>query len=213
MGVGEAGYTRPEMAGHFRHNAFFIGQNARNAIKEGRADFTPIFLSELPQLIRKHPLYKVDVALIHVSPPDKRGFCSFGVGVDCTKAAAESATHVIAQINPNMPRVYGDSFIHIDKINFCVEADVPINELPQLEHLKSSSEFDVYKRIGENVAELVEDGATLQLGIGAIPDAVLSCLTDKKDLGIHSEMFSDGIIPLVEKGVINGEKKPCSRRR
>jgi len=207
MSVGEAGYTRPEMAGHFRHNAFFIGNNARSAIREGRADFTPIFLSELPALIKKHPGHRVDVALIHVSPPDKRGFCSFGVGVECTKAAAESAKIVIAQVNPNMPRVFGDNFIHIDKIDFCVETDVPLNELPQVSLNKSPEEFEVYRMIGENVAELVQDEATLQMGIGAIPDAVLSFLFDKKHLGIHSEMFSDGIIPLVEKGVITCEKK------
>jgi acetyl-CoA hydrolase len=207
MGVGDASYTRPEMVGHFRHNAFFIGQNARNAIKEGRADFTPIFLSELPSLIRSHPLHKINAALIHVSPPDNRGFCSFGVGVECTKAAAESADFVIAQVNHYMPRVYGDSFIHIDDIDFCVEADVPLNELPQDCLNKTGDELFAYRMIGENVAELIQDGATLQLGIGAIPDAVLSCLIGKKDLGVHSEMFSDGLIPLVEKGVINGTKK------
>lgn len=207
LGVGDVPYTEPEMEGHFRHNAFFIGQNVRNQIKEGKADFTPIFLSEVPAIVKSHPLHKTDIALIHVSPPDKRGFCSLGVGVDCTKAAISVAKYVIAQVNPNMPRSYGDSFIHMEKIHYAVEADVPLNELPQVDLSKNSPEIDVYKKIGANVAQLVEDGATLQMGIGAIPDAVLSYLTDRKDLGIHTEMFSDGIIPLVESGVINCEKK------
>jgi acetyl-CoA hydrolase len=205
MGVGEASYTKPGMEGHFRHNAFFIGTNARKAVKEGRADFTPIFLHEVPWLLRKY--HQPDVALIHVSPPDKRGFCSFGTGVDCTKAATEVAKVIIAQINPNMPRTYGDSFIHIDKIHYSVNVEVPLNELPMVESDKSEEENEIYKKIGENVASLVEDGATLQMGIGAIPDAVLNYLTAHKNLGIHSEMFSDGIIPLVEKGIINCERK------
>jgi 4-hydroxybutyrate CoA-transferase len=204
LGVGEHAYTKPEMEGHFRHNAYFIGNNARNAIKEGRADFTPIFLSEVPWMLRN--LHRIDVALIQVSPPDKRGFCSFGTGVECTKTATEVAKYIIAQVNPNMPRVYGDSFIHISKIDYCVEVNVPINELPMID-TKKQDEFDIYQKIGKNVASLVEDEATLQLGIGAIPDAVLSFLGNHKDLGIHTEMFSDGIIPLVEKGIINCEKK------
>jgi acetyl-CoA hydrolase len=204
LGVGEHAYTQPGMEGHFRHNAYFIGNNARNAIKEGRADFTPIFLSEIPWMLRH--LHKIDVALIQVSPPDNRGFCSFGTGVECTKTATEVAKYIIAQVNPNMPRVYGDSFIHISKIDFCVEANVPVNELPMVDTRKQE-EIEVYQKIGHNVASLVEDEATLQLGIGALPDAVLSFLTNHKDLGIHSEMFSDGIIPLVERGVINCEKK------
>lgn len=204
LGVGEHAYTKPGMEGHFRHNAYFIGNNARNAIKEGRADFTPIFLSEIPWMLRH--LHKIDVALIQVSPPDNRGFCSFGTGVECTKTATEVAKYIIAQVNPNMPRVFGDSFIHISKIDFCVEANVPVNELPMVDTRKQE-EIEVYQKIGHNVASLVEDEATLQLGIGALPDAVLSFLTNHKDLGIHSEMFSDGIIPLVERGVINCEKK------
>ncbi len=204
LGVGNVAYAKPEMAGHFRHNAYFIGTNVRNEVKEGRADFTPIFLSEIPWLIKSR---KVDVALIQVSPPDKTGFCSFGSGVECTKAATEVARYIIAQVNPNAPRVYGDSFIHISKIDYCVEVDVPLNELPMVDEKSSQEEKDVFKKIGENVAELVEDGATLQLGIGAVPDAVLSHLDYHKDLGIHTEMFSDGLIPLVEKGIINGERK------
>ncbi len=204
LGIGNVAYAKPEMEGHFRHNAYFIGQNVRNEVKEGRADFTPIFLSEVPWLIKSR---KVDVALIQVSPPDKTGFCSFGTGVETTKAATEVARHIIAQVNPNAPRVYGDSFIHISKIEFCVEVDVPLNELPMSDGKSSKEETDIFKRIGENVAELVEDGATLQMGIGAVPNAVLTYLDYHKDLGIHSEMFSDGLIPLVEKGIINGEKK------
>jgi 4-hydroxybutyrate CoA-transferase len=204
MGVGEAAYTKPEMIGHFRHNAFFIGTNARKAVKEGRADFTPIFLSEVPWLIRN--LAKPDVALIQVSVPDNRGFCSFGIGVDCTKAATEVARYIIAQVNPNMPRTLGDSFIHIDKIDFCVFTDVPLKDLAQVDD-KSGDDMEIYRKIGQNVAELVEDEATLQMGIGAIPDATLQCLYDRKNLGVHTEMFSDGIVPLVEKGIINCEKK------
>jgi 4-hydroxybutyrate CoA-transferase len=204
LGVGNVSYTKPEMAGHFRHNAYFIGQNVRKDVKEGRADFTPIFLSEIPWLVKSR---KVDVALIQVSPPDKRGFCSFGTGVECTKAATDVARYIIAQVNPNMPRVYGDSFIHISKIDYCVEVNSPVNELPMDEGTKTQEEMDIFKKIGENVAELVEDGATLQMGIGAVPDAVLTYLDYHKDLGIHTEMFSDGIIPLVEKGIINGERK------
>ncbi len=204
LGVGNVAYAKPEMQGHFRHNAYFIGQNVRNEVKEGRADFTPIFLSEVPWLLKSR---KIDVALIQVSPPDKTGFCSFGAGVDTTKAATEVARHIIAQVNPNAPRVYGDSFIHISKIDFCVEVDIPLNELPMVDNKNNKEESDIFKKIGENVAELVEDGATLQMGIGAVPDAVLTYLDYHKDLGIHTEMFSDGLIPLVEKGIINGEKK------
>jgi acetyl-CoA hydrolase len=205
LGVGNIAYAKPEMVGHFRHNAFFIGGNVRNEVKEGRADFTPIFLHEVPWLVRTNQ--KPDVALIQVSLPDKRGFCSFGVGVDTTKAATEVSRYIIAQVNHQMPRVYGDSFIHMDKIDYAVEVDVPLNELPMVDLAKAPEETAIYKSIGENIAELVEDEATLQMGIGAIPDAVLACLTNHKDLGIHTEMFSDGIIPLVEKGIINCEKK------
>jgi 4-hydroxybutyrate CoA-transferase len=206
LGVGEAAYVRPEMEGHFRHNAFFVGKNVRKAVCEGRADFTPIFLSEIPALIQsKH--FRIDVALIQVSPPDEHGFCSFGVGVECTRAATDVAKIVIAQINPNMPRSLGDSFIHISRIDYCVEVDVPLRELPQLEGDETPEELENYRKIGEHVASLIEDGATLQLGIGRIPDAVVRFLGDRKHLGIHSEMVSDGIIPLIESGVITNQKK------
>jgi len=206
LGVGEAAYVNPEMAGHFRHNAFFIGKNVRNAIAEGRADFTPIFLSDIPSLFYSGQ-FPIDVALIQVSPPDEHGYCSFGVGVDCTKAATEVAKIVIAQINPNNPRTLGDCFIHLNKIDYCVEVNEPLKQLPQVVGDEGSEDLDVYRKIGCLVADLVEDGSTLQLGIGHIPDAVMKYLDDRKHLGIHTEMVSDGIIALVEKGVITCQKK------
>ncbi|HEX9657465.1 MAG TPA: acetyl-CoA hydrolase/transferase C-terminal domain-containing protein [Bacteroidota bacterium] len=206
LGVGEAAYVRPEMKGHFRHNAFFIGRNVREAVWEGRADFTPVFLSEIPSLIMNGQ-FKVDVALIQVSPPDEHGFCSLGVGVECTRTATDAARFVIAQINTNMPRTLGDSFIHLNEIDFAVEVNTPLRELPQMEGDESPAEIEVYRRIGAHVASLITDGATLQLGIGRIPDAVVKFLGDRKNLGIHSEMVSDGIIPLVESGVITNKAK------
>jgi 4-hydroxybutyrate CoA-transferase len=206
LGVGDAAYVRPEMEGHFRHNAFFIGKNVRTAVCEGRADFTPIFLSEIPALLLSRQ-YPVDVALIQVSPPDEHGYCSFGTGVDCTKAATEAAKVVIAQINVNMPRTLGDSFIHLSQIDYCVEATMPLKELPQREGDESPEELAVYRNIGQNIANLVEDGSTLQLGIGRIPDATMEFLADRKHLGVHSEMVSDGIIPLMEAGVITNKRK------
>jgi acetyl-CoA hydrolase len=149
----------------------------------------------------------IDVALIHVSPPDEHGFCSFGVGIETTKPATEVARFIIAQVNQKMPRTLGDSFIHINKITHIVESDVPLRELPQFEGKEATEEMEVYKRIGENIASLIEDGATLQMGIGRIPDAVMLYLKGKKNLGIHSEMFSDGVVKLVEDGTINNEKK------
>ncbi|MDL1891597.1 acetyl-CoA hydrolase/transferase family protein [Sphingobacteriales bacterium CHB3] len=206
LGVGEAAYVRPEMKGHFRHNAFFIGKNVRKAVCEGRADFTPIFLSEIPALIQSKN-YRIDVALIQVSPPDEHGYCSFGVGVECTKTATDVAKVVVAQINTNMPRTLGDSFIHISKIDYCVEVDTPLRELPQMEGDETPEELENYRKIGENVASLIDDGSTLQLGIGRIPDATVKFLADRKHLGIHSEMVSDGIIPLIESGVITNQRK------
>jgi acetyl-CoA hydrolase len=206
LGVGEAAYVRPEMKGHFRHNAFFIGKNVRSAVCDGRADFTPIFLSEIPALLQgRH--YPVDIALIQVSPPDEHGYCSFGVGVECTKAATEVAKIVIAQVNPQMPRTLGDSFIHMSRIDYCVECAAPLQALPQLEGDETPEELETYQKIGANIAGLVEDGATLQLGIGRIPDAVVKFLTDRQHLGVHSEMVSDGIIPLIESGVITNMRK------
>lgn len=204
--VGESKYSRPEMEDHFRHNALFIGKNVRRAVNDGRADFTPIFLSEVCQLFQRNYL-PLDVSLIQVSPPDKHGYCSFGVGVECTKCAAELGKMVIAQVNPQMPRTLGDCFIHVDKITYCVEVNVPLKELPQVSGELTVEETEVYQRIGKNIAGLIEDGSTLQLGIGAIPDAVLRYLHEKNDLGIHSEMFSDGVVKLVEEGVITNERK------
>ncbi len=204
--VGRAKYTEPEMMQHFRHTALFIGKNVRDAVNEGRADFVPIFLSEVSRLFISGEV-KIDVALIHVSPPDEHGFCSFGVGVDVTKSATEVAKVVIAQVNHSMPRSLGDSFIHVTKIHKLVEVDAPIMELPQMEPDATEEDIKVYKQIGENISDLIEDGSTLQLGIGKIPEAVLMSLEGKKDLGVHSEMFSDGVVKLVENGIITNEKK------
>ena len=204
--LGISPYSDPEYEGHFRHNALFIGGNVRKAVNEGRADFTPIFLSEIPNLFYRNIL-PIDVALINISPPDKYGFCSFGVGIEITKPAAECAKVIIAQINPKQPRTLGNSFIHIDKIDYCVEADEPLIELTTDYATMSDEEKEVYENLGKNIAGLIEDGSTLQMGIGNIPDAVLHYLDDKQDLGIHTEMFSDGVIKLVEKGILTNEKK------
>lgn len=198
--AGSADYAKPEMSGHFRHVAFFAGANVRRAINEGRADFIPIFLGEIEALFANGSI-PVHVALIHVSLPDEHGFCSYGVGVDTTKAAAEHADMVIAQVNPKMPRSLGDSFIHLNKIDHLIEVEDDILEHPQ------GQISDIANKIGSNIASLIDDGSTLQLGIGEIPDAVLHYLDTKKDLGIHTEMVSDGVVSLIEKGVINNEKK------
>lgn len=198
--LGTAPYMDPRLTRNFRHNALFIGPNVREAVSEGRADFTPVFLSEVPRLLRRGRL-PVDVAFISVSPPDRHGFCSYGVSVDVVKAAAESARLVVAEVNEQMPRTHGDSFIHVDELDVLVPSDRPILEL----HVPDPD--DVARRIGRNIADLVEDGSTLQIGIGTIPDETLAALADKRDLGIHTEMFSDGVVDLVEKGVINGSRK------
>ena len=198
--LGVATYAEPRLGGRFRHNAYFIGPNVREAVNEGRADYTPIFLSEIPRLFRSGRVV-IDVAMIEVSPPDQHGYCSFGVSTDIVKAAAESAHLVIAEVNEQMPRALGDCFIHASKIDLLVPTDRPILEAVQGEP------DELAKQIARHIANLVVDGSTLQLGIGTIPDAVLHYLTDFKDLGVHTEMFSDGIIPLVEQGVINNSKK------
>jgi 4-hydroxybutyrate CoA-transferase len=187
-------YTKLEYAKHFRHNALFVGAGTREPIAEGRADFTPCFFSEIPRLFRDGIL-SLDAALVQVSPPDKHGYMSFGVSVDYTMQAALSARYTVAEVNRNTPRTHG-SFIHISDVDALVEADYVLPEIP----LPRISEVE--ERIGENVASLVPDRANLQLGIGAIPDAVLKFLTDKKDLGIHTEMFSDGVLDLYDRGVI-----------
>jgi 4-hydroxybutyrate CoA-transferase len=198
--LGEAPYVAPEFSGHFRHNALFAGRNVREAVNAGRADFTPVFLSEIPSLFSSGKL-PLDAALIQVSPPDEHGFVSLGVGTDCTMAAARAARRVIAEVNPEMPRVLGDNFLHLSRLSALVETR---HQLPELPRLRMSEE---HRAIGRHVAELIEDGATLQMGIGGIPDAVLYFMQEKNDLGVHTEMFSDGIIELAERGVINGSRK------
>jgi acyl-CoA hydrolase len=206
MTFGRADYVAPEMAGHFRHNAMFIGSNVREAVNEGRADYTPVYLSEIEGLFESGAM-PIDVALIEVSPPDSHGFCSFGVGVDTTLTAAKCAHYVIAQVNDRMPRTYGDSFIHVNDIDAIVESSRPLCAMKKPE----SSELHV--AIARNVAGLIEDGSVLQTGIGGIPDAVLPFLMDRKDLGVHSELVSDGVIPLVEAGVLTGARKNFKPRK
>lgn len=198
--IGAADYVAPEMAGHIRANTLFISDNVRAAVNDGRADFTPCFLSEIPDLFRTRKL-PIDVALIQVSPPDEHGFCSFGVEVGVTKTAAQMARHVIAEVNPRMPRTLGDSFIHVSKLNTIVPVNYPLPEA----HMAASD--PVTDQIATHVAGLIPDGATLQTGIGAIPDAVLRQLNNHKDLGVHTELFADGVIDLVNRGIINGERK------
>lgn len=194
---GAAPYVAPEMGKSFRHSALFIGPNVREAVQNGRADYIPNFLSEIPSFFRKGVL-PIDVALVNVSPPDKHGFCSLGVSVDVSNSAVDTAKYVVAQVNPNMPRTHGDGTFHVSKFHALVEVNDPLPDI------KLPAPNEVEESIGKNIAALVEDGATLQMGIGAIPNAVLRSLTNHKNLGIHSEMFSDGIIPLVENGTING---------
>lgn len=197
---GPAPYASPEYAENFRTNCLFVGANVREAVNEGIADYIPVFLSEVPGLFRKG-IMPLDVALVQVSPPDRHGFCSLGVSVDVARAAVQVARHVIAQINPNMPRTHGDGLIHISNIDSAVVVDDPLPEI------SPGEPGPVETAIGRYVAELVEDGATLQMGIGAIPNAVLAALRNHRDLGIHTEMFSDGAIDLIERGVVNNEKK------
>jgi len=206
MTMGKAPYVAPEMAGHFRHNAVFIGGNVRDAINEGRADYTPVYLSEIEDLFESGAM-PLDVALIEVSPPDSHGFCSFGVGVDTTLTAARLARYVVAQVNDEMPRTYGDSFIHVNKIDAIVESSRPLCAL------KKPEVTDMQIAIARNVASLIEDGSVLQTGIGGIPDAVLPLLMDRKDLGVHSELVSDGVIPLIDAGVITGARKNFKPRK
>lgn len=198
LGPGE--YAKPEMEGHFIHNTTFVGGNTRKAVEENRGEFIPCFFYQVPELFKSGEV-PVDVAVIHVSRPNAEGYCSFGVSCDYTKPAAEMAKIVIAEANDKMPFVGGDNLIHVSKIDYIVETSNPIFELP------SPRIGEVELAIGRHCANLVEDGSTLQLGIGGIPDAVLMSLKDKKDLGIHTEMFSDCAVELIEMGVINGSKK------
>jgi acetyl-CoA hydrolase len=203
--LADAPYAAPGMEGHFRHRALFMGANVREAVNAGRADFVPIHLHEVPTLISRG-LMPVNVALIHISPQDEHGFCSYGVGVDATKAAVESARTAIALVNQQMPRTLGDSFVHVSKLSHVVEVDEPVLELAMAPEVS-----EVARRIGRNVASLIPDGATLQMGIGEIPDAVLLFLREKKHLGVHTEMFSDGLVALFEAGVVTNERKTLHR--
>ncbi|HWS59779.1 MAG TPA: acetyl-CoA hydrolase/transferase C-terminal domain-containing protein [Flavobacterium sp.] len=203
---GEARYANPELADSFHVNSFFIGANVRHTLKTGNGSYTPVFLSELPQLFRKKVL-NLDVAFIHVSPPDSHGYCSLGVSVEATLAAVECAKKVVAQVNPQMPRTFGDGILHISEIDYLVEVDMPIysHAIEEISPLED--------KIGNYIASLIEDKSTLQMGVGSIPNSALSKLTNHKNLGIHTEMFSDGVIDLIESNVINGNYKGVSRGR
>jgi len=203
---GDAPYSNPELAKSFHVNSFFIGANVRHTLKAGNGSYTPVFLSELPLLFRKNVL-KLDVAFIHVSPPDAHGYCSLGVSVEATVAAIENAKTVIAQVNPNMPRTFGDGIMHVSEIDYLVEVNVPI-------YAHEVSTFTMEEeKIGTYVASLIENKSTVQMGIGSIPNAALSKLTNHKDLGLHTEMFSDGVINLIENDVINCNYKGTLRGR
>ena len=197
---GNAPYVDEKYANSFKLNSFFVAKNVRESVNKGIGDYIPIFLSEV-HLLFERDILPIDVALIQVSPPDKHGFCSLGTSIDVALAALRSAKKVIAQINENVPRSHGDGIIHINQINAAIEHNSPLYEA----QIHEPTEIEM--KIGKNVAELVDDGACLQMGIGGIPNVVLQQLTNHKDLGIHTEMFSDGILPLVEKGVINGNRK------
>jgi acyl-CoA hydrolase len=201
---GPGPHLAPEMAGHFRHRALFIGPNARAAVNEGRADYVPVFLSDVPRLFDTG-LQPLDAVFVNATPPDSHGFCSLGTSVEAMHSAIRAAKRVIVQFNAAIPRTHGDSFIHVDAIDVAVECNVPPYALAQ------PPIGDVERRIGQFVADLVPDGATIQLGIGAIPAAVAMALGDKRDLGVHTEMFTDSVVDLVEAGVINGSRKERNR--
>ncbi len=194
-------YVAPEMEGHLRVNSLFISTNVRKAIHEGRADFTPVLLSELP-LLFKRKILPLDAAFVHLSPPDENGFCSYGVESGLTRTAAEAATIRIAEINQQMPRTLGDTLVHISELDYIVPVDYPLSQLSW-----ENEDSTVVEKIAYHIAERIPDGATMQLGIGGIPNAVLKFLKTKKDLGVHSELFSDGVIELVESGVVTGARK------
>jgi 4-hydroxybutyrate CoA-transferase len=202
LSVGSADYVKPDMEGHLRVNTMFVSANVRKAVHEGRADFTPVLLSEFTLLFKNNHL-PLDVALVHLSPPDNYGFCSFGVEVGLTKTPAESAKIIIAEVNQQMPRTLGDSFIHISNIDYIVPVDYPLVEMP----MGGENGSEVIDKIASYVADLIPDGATMQMGIGAIPDTMLKYLYEKKDLGIHTELFSDGVIDLVNAGILTNARK------
>jgi acyl-CoA hydrolase len=196
---GECGYAAPELRENFHTSAFFIGGNVRKMVGD-TVDYIPIFLSDIPSLFREGYM-DLDVVLVNVSPPDKHGFCSLGVSVDIVIAGIEKGKKVIAQINPQMPRTFGDALVHLNHFSACVMVDEEIHEM------KFVAPTEQEKAIGKNIAEIIDDGSTLQMGIGGIPNAVLTYLTNHKNLGIHTEMFSEGIVDLVETGVVNGSQK------
>lgn len=202
--LGSADYTRPEYEGHFRHRGLFLGENVREAVANGRADYTPIFLSEIEGLFESGAL-PLNVVLMQVSPPDTHGFMTLGTTVDCTLTALHCAKTVIAEVNGQMPRTHGDTAVHVSRISSIVESDRPLLEL------RAEPFNELHLRVARNVAALIPDGATLQTGIGGISEAVLHCLDDKHDLGIHTEMCPDGVIDLMESSVINGERKTLHR--
>jgi len=195
-------YATPEMEPHLRVNTMFVGRQTRQAVQDGVADFTPVLLSEFTYLF-KHRRLPLDVALVHLSPPDEHGYCSYGIEVGLTKTPAESARIIIAEINPQMPRSLGDSFVHVSQLTYMVPVDYPLVEFK----MTDGSDRDLVERIAGRIAELIPDGATLQMGIGAIPNAVLNFLRHKQDLGIHTEVFSDEVIGLVESGVVTNARK------
>lgn len=194
----------PELEGHLRNRVFFAGRGTRDLVNEGRADYVPMFLSEIPKLFRRRE-QKIDTALIQVSTPDRHGNCSLGISVEATKAACDSASKIIAHINPNMPRTHGESFIQLADIDYFYEAASPLLTMD----IRDIS--PVQQKIGEFAASLIEDGDCLQMGVGAIPDAVLSCLHDRRHLGVHTEMFSDGVLPLIESGAMDNSRKAVRR--
>ncbi len=197
--LGEDPLSRPEMEGHFRHNSLFVGPADREAVNSGRADYVPIHLHEIPRILReKLPL---DVAIVHLSPPDEHGFMSFGVEVMASKVTVETAKKIIALVNDKMPRTHGDSFVHVSRVDRIVEVSMDLPELPR------GTFGELERRIAGYITDLIDDGATLQLGIGAIPDAVLAGLEGKRDLGVHTEMASDGVMEAIEKGIITGARK------
>lgn len=200
LDLGLTDYTSDMYTEHFRHNALFIGASAREAIKAGRADYTPIFLSEVPVLMQRGSM-PVDVALITVSPPDMNGYVSLGISVDITKTAAETARYVVAEVNPNMPRTLGDSFMHVSQISAFVRSDLPLLEFQQ------TAPDHIARAIGQLIADLIDNESTIQTGVGKIPNSVYPYLANKKDLGVHTETFTDGLIGLIESGVVTCRKK------
>jgi acetyl-CoA hydrolase len=200
--VGPAPWVAPELEGHLHTNSMFLGSNVRQAVWEGRADFTPVLLSEFP-LLFKEGVLPIDVAFAHLSPPDDEGYCSFGLETGLAKTPVESATTIVAQINRQMPRVLGDTFIHVSELDYLVEVDEPLQSF----RMAADPGDPVVGAIAGHIAELIPDGATLQLGIGAVADTVLGYLQDKRDLGVHTELFSDGVMQLVEQGIITGSRK------